>query len=342
MPSSELVSASTQTTAAVAVRGVSKVYPRQRRDRDTAPPAVDDVSLAIEPGEIYGLLGPNGAGKSTMVRMIATLLEPTSGDIRVCGHSVVTDKRAVRARLGVALGGERSVYWKLTARQNLEFFCALHGIPRRAAHPRIMEALDRVRLSAHADEHIERWSTGMRQRLVLARALLDDPEVLLLDEPASGLDPRAADTLHEVIAGFRQRGHTILLTTHDMTEADLLSDRIGVIDNGRLVGQGTPGELKAAIGGQQMVRAQVRAAGTPDHLLDDLRTSVRVQSRQAVAAPDIVDVTLVAQGGEDLVQLLVSATQRHQAQVLSLEQGAVTLREVFLALTGHGLGDRDA
>jgi ABC-2 type transport system ATP-binding protein len=336
------VSAPARTTAAVAVVGVSKVYPRRRRDRGSAPPAVDNVDLAIEPGEIYGLLGPNGAGKSTMVRMIATLLEPTSGEIRVCGHSVVTEKRAVRARLGVALGGERSVYWKLTARQNLEFFCALHGIPRRAAPPRIMEALDRVRLSEHADEHIERWSTGMRQRLVLARALLDDPEVLLLDEPASGLDPRAADTLHEVIAGFRERGHTILLTTHDMTEADLLSDRIGVIDNGRLVGQGTPGELKAAIGGQQMVRAQVRATGAPDDLLADLRTAVRVQSRPAVATPDIVDVTLVAQGGEDLVQLLVSAAQRHEAHVLSLEQGAVTLREVFLALTGHGLGDRDA
>jgi ABC-2 type transport system ATP-binding protein len=326
----------------VAVRGVSKVYPRKRRDRTDTAPAVDNVDLTINPGEIYGLLGPNGAGKSTIVRMIATLLEPTAGEIRVCGHSVVTEKRAVRSRLGVALGGERSVYWKLTARQNLEFFSALHGVPRRAAGPRIMEALDRVRLAPHADEHIERWSTGMRQRLVLARALLDEPEVLLLDEPASGLDPRAADTLHELIGGFRERGHTVLLTTHDMTEADLLSDRIGVIDGGRLVGEGTQAELKAAIGGQQMVRARVKAPAMAERLLADLRGTVRVQTRPVVTCADEVDVTLVSQGDEDLVRVLMSATERAHAQVLSLEQGAVTLREVFLALTGHGLGENDA
>jgi len=342
VPSSELAPPPTRTTAAVAVRGVSKVYPQKRRGQAPGAPAVDAIDLMVNPGEIYGLLGPNGAGKSTMVRMIATLLEPTAGEIRVCGHSVVTQRRAVRARLGVALGGERSVYWKLTARQNLEFFSALHGIPRRAAEQRIMEALHQVRLAAHADEHIERWSTGMRQRLVLARAILDDPEVLLLDEPSSGLDPRAADTLHELIGGFRERGRTILLTTHDMTEADLLSDRVGIIDGGRLVGEGTPAELKASIGGQQMVRARVQVRGAAEALLSELRSAVRVQTRPVIAAPDVVDLTLVSQGNEDLVRVLVSAAGRLHAQVLSLEQGAVTLREVFLALTGRGLGESDA
>lgn len=333
--------------AAIELRGVTKAYPRQHGDKRAVRPSVDSVDLAVRRGEIYGLLGPNGAGKSTIVRMISTLLEPTSGEVLVDGLDTVRQTRRVRSLLGVALGGERSLYWKLTARQNLEFFSALHGVRRRAAQPRIMSVLDQVQLLEHIDEHIERWSTGMRQRLVLARALINEPRVLVLDEPASGLDPRAAATLHELVAGFRDRGHTILLTTHDMAEADLLSDRVGIIDRGRLVGEGTPAGLKSSIDGQEVVRTRVSAPGTLDVLVADLRGTRGIQVSVATpsddgAAGDVADLSVIAAAPSDPTAVLIAATRRHGAQILALQQDRVTLREVFLELTGRGLPDAGA
>ena len=321
--------------ASVDVRAVSKTYPARRRSAGPPEPSVCGLSLHIQPGEIYGLLGPNGAGKSTLVRMISTLLEPTSGSIRVCGLDVTRERRQVRAMLGVALGGERSVYWKLTARQNLEFFTSLHGISRRAAREPIMAALEQVDLADRADDHIERWSTGMRQRLVLARALVNAPRVLLLDEPSSGLDPRAAEAMHELIRRARGNGHTILLTTHDMTEADLLSDRIGIINHGRLVGEGTPSELKRAVGAQHVVRARIAGAdqAAVQRVVADLGSWSNVQVRVTPHGDDH-ELTLLT-ASADVTGALVDLLQRHGTRLFRIEETELSLREVFLLLTGR-------
>ena len=198
---------------AVETRGLTKVFRRGRRtivervrrrpDRRERFAAVDGIDLTVRRGEIFGVLGPNGAGKTTTLRMLSTLLIPTGGEARVMGLDVVKDAREVRRRIGTVLSGERSVYWKLTARENLEYYAALYHVPPRVTRARIDDALAAVELTDRADDYVERFSTRMRQRLVLARALLPDPPLLLVDEPTVGLDPQAAGHLRERIATLR-------------------------------------------------------------------------------------------------------------------------------------------
>jgi ABC-2 type transport system ATP-binding protein len=197
--------------------------------------AVADVDIEISQGEVVAILGPNGAGKTTTIRMIATLLEPTSGEISICDVDARRRPSMAREHLGVVLGGERSVYWKLTARENLSYFAALRRIPRRETAARVADVLADVELSDRADEYVERFSTGMRQRLVLARALLGRPAVLLLDEPTAGLDPQSSAHLRSRLRQLSDAGTTIVLTTHYMDEADQLADRVGIIDHGRVI-----------------------------------------------------------------------------------------------------------
>src|SRR6266545_3282397 len=230
-------------------KGRRTIWQRLRREPDRRERfrAVDGIDLRVETGEIFGVLGPNGAGKTTTLRMLATLLEPTSGEARVLGIDVKTDPRKVRANLGAMLSGERSLYWKLTARENLEYFAALYHVPPKEQRARIDAALAAVKLSDRADDYVERYSTGMRQRLALARALLPDPPLLLLDEPTVGLDPQAARDLRDRVRDLRAQGRTVLLTTHYMEEADQLCDRVAIIDHGKIVALDTPAALKRRI-----------------------------------------------------------------------------------------------
>lgn len=330
---------------AVELIELTKVFPRRRAADGTPVPSVDHINLTIGAGQVYGLLGPNGAGKSTTVRMIATLLRPTSGRIRVCGLDSVLHQREIRARLGVALGGERSIYWKLTARQNLEYFAALHGRSRRKARPRITEVLEQMGLADRADDRIETWSTGMRQRLVLARALLGHPSVLLLDEPSSGLDPRASQAMHEHILRLKNAGHTILLTTHDMAEADYLSDRLGIIDEGKLAGEGTAAELKRSVGASQVLHARIAVAAPArlTSMLADLAPVAQAKVTGTDGQGDgVTELTLLGLGAADLVPAVIAAAGRNGGTVLRIESEPVSLKDVFITLTGRRLnGDGD-
>jgi ABC-2 type transport system ATP-binding protein len=227
-------------------KGRYTLWQRLRRepDRRTRFRAVDGIDLRVESGEIFGLLGPNGAGKTTTMKMLSTLLEPTSGTIEVLGIDVALHPRAVRAKLGAMLSGERSLYWKLTARENLEYFAALYHVPPKGMRARIDAALTAVKLSDRADDYVERYSTGMRQRLALARALLPDPPLVILDEPTVGLDPQSARDLRDRVRDLRSQGRTVLLTTHYMEEADQLCDRVAIIDHGKIVALDSPAALK--------------------------------------------------------------------------------------------------
>ncbi len=329
---------------AVRTRALRKVYRQGRRtlldrvrrapDRRGLHVAVDAIDLDIERGEIFGLLGPNGAGKTTTMRMLATLLEPSGGTAEVLGFDVRTQSRQIRGRMGAVLSGERSLYWKLTARENLDYFAALYHVPPPLPRARIDHALTTVGLADRAEEYVERYSTGMRQRLVLARALLPDPPILLLDEPTVGLDPQSARHLRQVVSDLRGEGRTVLLTTHYMEEADQLCDRIAIIDGGRIVALGTPAELKRRIQAGQVVRLEL-VGGDPEQVrarLSDLAVVARQEREDGALA-----LTLHCDSARDLVPQAFDAARDVGARLQHVEVVPVTLEDVFIGLTGREL-----
>ncbi len=238
--------------------------------------AVRGVSFDIEAGELFGLLGPNGAGKTTTIKMLITLLLPSSGTARVLGHDVVEDPREVRRRVGYVFGGDRGLYERLNALDNLRYFAELYGVPPREQRQRIGMLLELVGLAGREKERVEGFSRGMRQRLHIARGLLHDPDVLFLDEPTIGIDPVGARELRATIGLLKEQGKTILLTTHYMFEADALCDRIAVISSGRVVAEGTPATLKARVTEGRVV--EVETFELPDGALDAVRALAGVRS----------------------------------------------------------------
>jgi ABC-2 type transport system ATP-binding protein len=252
------------------------------RRRPLEVEAVRGVSFAVERGELFGLLGPNGAGKTTTIKMLITLLLPTSGEARVLGHDVVSDAREVRKRIGYVFGGDRGLYERLSALDNLRYFAELYGVSGRDQRRRIDEVLELVGLTGRERERVEGYSRGMRQRLHIARGILHDPEVVFLDEPTIGVDPVGARELRALMANLIATGKTVLLTTHYMFEADELCDRIAVIAHGEIVGHGTPAELKAGVAEGRVTEIEV--FGIDDPVLDRLRgvagvTAVVVEDR---------------------------------------------------------------
>lgn len=248
--------------------------------------AVDHLDLVVSPGELFGLLGVNGAGKTTTIRMLSTLLEPTSGEASVAGFDVVKSAAKVRQRIGCLLPGERTHYWKLSARENLRFFSAMYGLDPRQEKRRIQEVLDLVGLCERADERVENFSTGMRQRLSLARALLHDPPVLFLDEPTSGLDVHSARALRRTIKGLAQGGKTILLTTHNLQEAQDVCSRIGIIHHGKLVALDTPQGLRDLSGALDIVELAGRMTPTPSTPTGTTTTPATPTASVAERTPD--------------------------------------------------------
>jgi len=245
--------------------------------------AVDGLSFEVARGELFGMLGPNGAGKTTTIKMLTTLLRPTSGRVVVAGFDVARNADRIRPLIGFAFGGERGLYYRLNGRDNLRYFAELYRLEPSRINPRVEELLDLVSLRDRADERVEGYSRGMKQRLHLARMLLHDPNILFLDEPTIGLDPVGARELRETIRELHRRGKTILLTTHYMFEADELCDRIVVIGKGRLLASGTPRELKALV--RDLTVVEIEVFGATPALIDQVRAldfvdSVAVEQRE--------------------------------------------------------------
>ncbi len=290
--------------------------------------AVAGIDLDVAPGEIYGFLGPNGAGKSTTVHMLTTLLPPTAGTARVGGHDVVKEGPAVRRTIGAALQ-EAALDPLLTGREHLKLQLALHGVRRRERVPRTDELLERVGLRLAADRKIGGYSGGMKRRLDLALALAHHPRILFLDEPTTGLDPQSRSALwDEVVRLKRDEGVTVFLTTQYLEEADLLADRVGIIDHGRIVAEGTPASLKAEIGRPTLeaLPANGTEAGAVEQVLAQFGELQPSTTGAAVRLDGRGDLT-------DVVRALDSAHIR----VADLHLHAPTLDDVFLAKTGRSL-----
>lgn len=314
---------------AVELDGVTRVYPRgkglRRRDGwDTV--ALDAVSLGVRGPCIHGLLGPNGAGKTTLVKILATILLPTRGTARVMGHDVVDAPAKVRPLIGLVLGGDRGLYTRLTGRQNLRYWAALYRLQPDEARRRVDRLLDRMGLMQRADERVETYSRGMKQRLHLARGLIGDPLVVVLDEPTSGLDPIAVRAVRELVLELRAAGRTILLATHDMAEADAVCDEVSFIDHGRLLATEAPGAL-----GDRLARFdRIDADAVPPAVVDDLRRLPGVDAVKGAAGSTIrVEVTSDA-ACVAVLQRLVNAG------VTSLRTSKPGLDEVYL----HVMKDR--
>lgn len=289
--------------------------------------ALDGVDLVVEPGTVYGLLGPNGAGKTTTVRVLTTIIRPDAGTARVLGLDVTTDAERVRASIGLA-GQYAAVDEQLTGRENLELVGRLTHQPRKAIAPRAAELLERFSLTDAADRPLKTFSGGMRRRLDLAASLVHRPPVLFLDEPTTGLDPRSRNDLWDLIRELVAEGTTLLLTTQYLEEADVLADRIAVIDRGTVIADGTATELKAQLG------ATVLELRFADH------------ASAAAAVPTVARIAPGAEAEGLLVRAPVADGARSAMEVLraldaaAVEVGGLTVREpslddVFLTLTGH-------
>ena len=255
-------------TAAIKVTNLTKRFSRTSGYIDLLPEfirkkqyitAVRDINLEIKAGEFFGLLGPNGAGKTTLFKILCTLMLPTTGTASCNGHDVVKEEQRVKETVGFISAEERSFYWRLTGRQNLEFYASLYNIPGHTAQERINYLLSIVGLNADADRRFQTYSTGMRQKLAIARGLLNNPRILFIDEPTKGLDPISAKNVREFLRGKHVvDGRTIIMATHFMAEAQELCDRVGIMNQGQIIAVGTIPELRIVFQRQDKCRLVVR------------------------------------------------------------------------------------
>jgi ABC-2 type transport system ATP-binding protein len=317
--------------AVIEAVGLTKVYPAAFRlfgDGGSEKLAVDNVTFDVRRGEIFGLLGPNGAGKTTTVKMLSTLLIPTSGTATVLGLDVVRDAGKLRSRINLVSGGERGLYFRLTGRQNLEFFSDMYRVPREEKRKRIAELLELVGLTEAADVRVEEYSRGMKQRLHLARGLVNGPEVLFLDEPTLGLDPEISRETRALIRHLSEEGVTILLTTHYMFEADELCDRLAIISEGRIKALGSPYSMKEAVRNDSIIEVEARELG-------------EAQRRELADLPGVSAVSVEHLEGRQRARIVVVnapaliptvAALLESRRVISIRVDQPTLEDAYIKL----------
>ena len=308
-------------------RTTTGVIRRKRKDVT----ALDGVDLDIESGELFGLLGPNGAGKTTITRILATVLLPTSGSARVFSLDIIKEVKKIRPRIGLVFGGERGLYWRLSGKDNLQYFADLYKVPPEVSRKRIPELLELVGLSDRANERIEGYSRGMKQRLHIARGLIHDPELLFLDEPTIGLDPLAARDLREVIRGLNQAGKTIFLTSHYMFEVDALCNRVAVMNKGKILVLDTPSALKRVVANLEVV--EIECYGIPAELIARIRSHPCVEAVNVERLDQSQLLQIQAPAGAELVKEFLGILEGVQVHKVVTRQP--TLEDAYVKLVGE-------
>ena len=300
--------------------------------------AVKGVSLEVERGEVFGLLGPNGAGKTTLVRMLTTLLPPTSGEARVAGEDVGRHPTRVRKKIGV-IPQAMTTDLDLTGWENIDIYGEFYGIPRRARRARAERLLEMVGIRDRAQDLVATYSGGMRRRLEIARGLIHSPQVLFLDEPTIGLDPQSRLAVHDLLVKLRQESElTISLTTHYMDEAESLCDRIAIVDHGVIVAMDTPQGLKASVKGSDRIELEVK--GPIDQIVAML--SERPEIHDVKRDGSDGKLTIRASDGAHALPHLISRIDEINGEVTSINLHRISLEDVFIELTGRSLRDEPA
>jgi ABC-2 type transport system ATP-binding protein len=301
--------------------------------------AVNGISFTVKKGEIFGFLGPNGAGKSTTIKILTTLLEKSSGKVTIDGLDIDNDQAKVRRIIGYS-SQEVGVDDDLTARENLLLQCSFHHIPKEKAKQKTEELLKTIRLAEAADRRLKTFSGGMRKRLDLASALVSEPKILFLDEPTTGLDPQSRQDIWEYIIKLNRQGMTIFLTTQYMEEADRLAGRLCIVDQGKIVAEGTPSKLKAQIGADKITlhfkADDFASCDKAKELMEKIPDIQQVgQCREGLASEN--GLTLITKNGSAMVTQVVRAIDKAGINIEQLNLSAPTLDEVFLKLTGKTL-----
>jgi ABC-type multidrug transport system ATPase subunit/ABC-type polysaccharide/polyol phosphate export permease len=322
----------------IEAHGLTKNYPAGAGwrellgPRSLGPCVVDHVDLAVQRGELFGLVGPNGAGKTTLIKLLTTLVVPTAGSVRIAGHDI-HEEQEIKKVIGLASSDERSFYWRLTGRQNLQFFASLHNMPASKQNGRIDTVLSQVGLQEMAHRRFHTYSTGMRQRLAIARALLTEPRVIFMDEPTSGLDPAASNQLHRLIREhlIGHLGITVFLTSHHLTEVEKICDRIAIMHKGRIRACGTMAHLRKLIGPVEQYRVEVQDL--------DQRAAAEIVRRDTnikliAGAENAVRFEFDNEHVDDRLGKLLSAIQAHKGRLTSVACVPVSLDVVFEHLTG--------
>jgi ABC-2 type transport system ATP-binding protein len=291
--------------------------------------AVEDVSFTIERGELFGLLGPNGAGKTTTVKMLTTLLLPTTGTANILGLDVVKQTTEVRRHIGFAFSGSRGLYNRLTAIQNLKYFAELYALDPMVSRKRISELLERMGLGERGDDRVETFSSGMVQRLHIARAMLHDPELLFLDEPTVGIDPVGSRELRQIIKDLISLGKTILLTTHYMAEAEELCGRIAIIKKGKIVALDSPDALKRRISGDSIIEASIKSHQA-QVLLDQLKPMDKKTSIEWKNSSEPEMLSIRTPEPAKVIELL--SPYLNSEHILGLEVRNQTLEDVYVSI----------
>lgn len=312
-----------------------------RKELETVT-AVDHLNLKIRKGELFGLLGPNGAGKTTLVKILCTLLPPDEGNAYVNGFDVVRQQMDVKKSIGALFSvGERGAFWRLDGYRNLEFFSAIYNVPRRRRHERIMEVLDLVGLKDKAFEHYQKYSGGMKRKLALARALLPDPPILLLDEPTTGLDVISSRSLREFIRNnlSRESGKTVLYTTHYVEEASQICDRICILNRGKLVACDTPSAIRGITKKGEVV--EIRVSAITDAQIEAIKTMEGVVSMASEMEDSMLGQRRLRLNLESIGSLpaVLDFFFKEKIRLIDLKHEEPTLEDAFIKLTGTGLGE---
>jgi ABC-2 type transport system ATP-binding protein len=298
--------------------------------------ALKSITLEVNQGELFGLLGPNGAGKTTLIKILTTLLLPTSGNAWVNGFNVTQDDNKVRASLGCMLMGERGLYWKLTGRENLEYFGALYHLDPVRRKKRSNEILDLLKIDDIADRMVESYSSGQKMNLAFGKALINDAPLLVLDEPTNTLDVPSASELRAIVRQLNQQGKTVIYTTHIMSEAETLCDRVAIIDRGELLAIGTVEELKTSLQREGVTHIEgvisAKAAEAVRGIPSVLRATRTAKDGGAL-------LTVVTVSGREILPQIIEALTHSDAVIQKITPEELTLEDVFIAKTGRTLAE---